>query len=166
MKKSNLFWFCAALMLAISMSSCSSDDETVMKIAEEGDSGDTKPEDKAFSLEGTWQMVKASYAFQGSEQFDAGDITITFNKNKTLTVVNNRPEHFLKSGTYPYTTTVERKRIYTYKWVEVELKHVVIETPESASGSHKTSYGYSYSDGMLILDGGMESDGPGYFFKQ
>lgn len=43
---------------------------------------------------------------------------------------------------------------------------VVIHYSDEVYGSRDVRYTYSFHDGMLILDSGMASDGPGYYFKK
>jgi hypothetical protein len=43
---------------------------------------------------------------------------------------------------------------------------VVIHYSVEASGNRDVRYIYSFHDGMLVLDSGMASDGPGYYLKK
>ena len=150
MKTKTIIGMMLMLMALVGMSSCSSDDEV--------DSG-------LMTSEGTWNMVKASYGFGGVQEYQAGEVTISFN-DKSLIVKNNKGINFLKSGTYPYKTETEQRRILTYEWVDVEYHVIVIDYTDEAWGNREVKYTYEYRDGMLVLDGGSASDGPCYYFRK
>ena len=64
MKKSLILWICAAIMLVVGMSSCSSDDNN-----------------RYNELVGTWYLVGYNDGWGGIEEYNEGEITVTFNRN-------------------------------------------------------------------------------------
>jgi hypothetical protein len=120
------------------------------------------------SLEGTWHLMKVSAGVSGIQEYNPGDITITFNESKnTITTKANKGEHadFLNNGTYHYTTSTKKYRYYTYQWVEGEASVINIDIEDDM---HKWTIEYIYriNDGGLVFDGGIANDGPGYYFKK
>ena len=80
MKKLLLLTGALLLLVAGAMfvASCSSDDENM------------EMRQQVQPLLGTWQLVSAEYEESGTQDYQAGDLTITFNDNMTLTVENNK----------------------------------------------------------------------------
>lgn len=160
MKKSLMIWMGALLISVVGMSSCG-DDESELN-----------PQDVVYEstptfFNGIWHMVIANYGFGCEETFQAGEVTINFNEaDNTMKVENKKNINFLKSGNYPFETITEKRRIYTYKWVDVEYQVIVIQYSDEAFGKREVRYNYSFYDGKLCLDGGMSYDGPGYYFKK
>ena len=152
MKKVLLLTGAPLLMMAgvLFVASCSSDVENM----------ETRRHIQA--LFGTWQLVSAKYGESGTQDYQAGDLTITFNDNMTLTVENNKCILFFKEGSYPYITTIEQSRILTYQWADVEYSVLVVKV----SDEREDRYIYSLHDDTLFLDGGVVSDGPGFVFKR
>ena len=152
MKKSNFYWLCALLMLALT--GCSDDDGL-------GASAET--------LDGRWLLVKADYGYGGFKKYEVGQTVLKINlADKTMTVSHSKEgadDTFLKSGVYSFTTTTEQSRIYTYKWVDEEHQIIKIKTTDEF-GDHEHKYMYSIKDGMLFFDGGVAYDGDGYLFSR
>ena len=72
-------------------------------------------------------MVSANYGFGGTEKYQVGEISVTFNEaTKTMSVENKKNINFLNNGNYPYEISTEKNRIYTYQWVDVEYQVIVI----------------------------------------
>lgn len=161
MKKNCIFWMGVLFLTIAGLSSCSSDDSDSV-------SNGVVYESNPRTLNGTWHMVSASYGFGGEEKYQPGETTVTFNEAaKTINVENKKNVRFLKSGSYPYDVTTEKRSIYTYQWVEAELQVMVIHyNDEEGYGNCNLRYFYGFQDGMLVLDGGMASDGPGFYFKK
>ena len=91
MKKIGLLWMSALLLMIVGLSSCSSDDQELVY------------ESNPTILNGTWDMVRASYGFSGVEEYQSGEITVTFDEaRKTMNVENKKKINFLASGSYPY----------------------------------------------------------------
>ena len=161
MKKNFLLWMGALLLLAVGICSCSDDSESEL------DPRGVVYESSPTTLDGIWHMVSASYGMGGTKTYSAGEITVTFNEaEKTMKVEDKKNIYFLKSGNYPYKTTTEKSRIYTYQWVDVEYQVIIIQYSDEAFGNREVRYTYGFHEGMLCLDGGMASDGPGYYFKK
>ena len=149
MKKNVYLWLCALALTMAGLSSCSSDDDFSSK-----------------DLMGAWVLVRATYGMLGDQEFQPGEVVIIFD-GKQLTVQNNKEgSHFLKSGKYPYTTQTEKSRIMTYEWVDVTNQVIIIHLYDEEWGNMENKYTYRFYDGMLVLDGGIATDGPGYFFRR
>lgn len=145
--KKYLFIMLSAMLMVMS-AGCTGDDEII----------DQR------NLNGTWNMVRYALG-EGyyQEEFQFGEVTITFDdKSKHLIVENNKGGFFLKSGSYSYKTSTETRRILTYEWVDVEYNVITIQF----SDGRAVSYDYRIYNGTLCFDGGMASDGPGYYFKK
>ena len=154
MKRKGIFRYLPLLLLmagALFVASCSSDDDENMEMRQH-----IQP------LLGTWQLVSAEYGESGTQDYQAGDLTITFNDNMTLTVENNKGIILFKEGSYPYITTIEQSRILTYQWADAEYSVLVVKV----SDEREDRYIYSLHDDTLFLDGGAASDGPGFVFKR
>lgn len=162
MKKSILFWIGVLVVtLSTGLSSCNTDGES------DFNTGNVNYESNPINLNGTWHMVSASFGFGGTVEYRASEISVTFDEaTKTMNVENKKNTAFLKSGSFSYEITTERRQIYTYQWVDVEYQVVVIHYSVEASGNRDVRYIYSFHDGMLVLDSGMASDGPGYYLKK
>ena len=151
MNKNGLIWICTLILMIAGLSSCSSDDQ----------------ESVSTILNGTWDMVWASYGFSGVEEYQPGEITVTFDEvRKTLNVENKKKIRFLPSGSYPYKTTTVKQHIYTYQEEDVEIKELIIPYSDETFGDQEIRYTYGFINGLLYLDRGVEADGPGYWFKK
>ncbi len=153
MKRKRFFKFLPLLLLvagAMFVASCSSDDENM------------EMRQHVQPLLGTWQLVSAEYGESGTQDYQAGDLTITFNDNMTLTVENNKGIILFKEGSYPYITTIEQSRLLTYQWADAEYPVLVVKV----SDEREDRYIYSFHNDTLFLDGGVVSDGPGFVFKR
>lgn len=114
-------------------------------------------EENPSTLVGTWHLVKANYSLGGIHNIAAGDVTIHFNPNQTMQVVN-------KSGTEEMTPFMD-SGTYSYEVVKTETynNNGTLLTTINLDGKECT---YWFQDGMMILDYGMAYDAPGYFFKK
>ena len=104
MKKNFLLWIGIMLMMAVGMSSCSSDDE----IEPFGDkSGE--------SIIGTWQLLNYSGGFTGrSVDINSGEITFTFTKDGKVNIINKGEEHFpFPTGSFNYSFVTNDRSIFT-----------------------------------------------------
>lgn len=164
MKQYAFLWMSALMVLAVSICSCSNDDEPESELNPKSEVYESNPT----TLNGIWHMVSAYYGMGGTYTYPAGEITVTFNEaEKTMKVEDKKnTSSFLKSGNYTYTTTTEKSRIYTYQWVDVEYRVIVIQYSDEAFGPREVKFTYGFNDGMLLLDGGIAYDGPGYYFKK
>ena len=142
MKKSYIIWMGAVLMLVISMSSCSSDDEDVAVY-----------DDNPTTLDGTWYLVKANFGWGGIRDYEAGDVTVCFYPNQTVQVETKEVKVFMATGTYSYKVIDTQTNKYDG----------TVFTTINLGGQQCT---YWFEDGMMVLDYGMAYDGPGYYFKK
>ena len=116
-----------------------------------------KYEDNPTTLEGTWHLAKANFSFGGIHEFAASDVTVYFNTNHTMQVINKEDtkemKPFLDSG------------FYSYEIIKTETNKYdgTVYTTISIDGEQCT---YWFKDGMMTLDFGMAYDAPGYFFKK
>lgn len=159
MKKIMFLWMSVLCLTITGLSSCSGDDDA--------DNNGFMYESNPKSLNGTWHLVSASYGLGGTENYQGGEVSVTFNElKKTMIVDNKQNTNFLKSGNFPYEITTEKRRIYTYQWVDLEYQVITIHYTDEAYGHQNIRYIYNFHDGMLVLDGGIDADGPGYYFKK
>ena len=147
------------LLFAVTMNSCSNDEKDF-------DYKDIIFEDNPTSLNGTWHLMKASYGWGGTREYDPGEITIAINESKSKITVKtdtNQELYFLKDGTYQYTTSTTRYRFYTYQWVEEDVPIIIIDVKD---GFHKSGVEYTYSikNGYLLFDACASADGYAYYF--
>ena len=116
-----------------------------------------KYEDHPTTLEGTWHLTKIAGGDAPERQIAAGDVTVYFNTNHTMQVVNKEDtkemKPFMDSG------------FYSYEIIKTETNKLdnTVYTSINLDGEQCT---YWFKDGMLVLDYGMERDAPGYFFKK
>lgn len=155
MEKGKLLWMCAALLLAIGLSSCSSDDD----FSSDGLTGN--------DLTGRWDIVRATYGLGGIQEYQDGELRIIFNNSSKCLTVQNNGIPFLKSGNYLYNTQTEQRRILNNEFdKEYQVNVIIIHYSDEVFGNQEVKYTYFFRDGMLILDGGIAYDGPGYFFEK
>ena len=162
MKKSSFLWVFIMLMLAISMSSCSSDDEgNVVYVEEENvvyEEENVVYEDNPTTLEGTWHLVKAFFSFGGFHEVLAGDVAVDFYPNHTMQVINKsdtqEKDLFISPGVYSYEIVSNQ----TNKYDGTVYTTINLDVVGSCT--------YWIKDGMLVLDFGMAFDAPGYYFKK
>ena len=159
--KSKLLWMSLLLLTLSGLGSCSSDDDE-----SELNLKTVVYESNPTTLDGTWHMVSASYGWGGTETYQAGEVTVTFNEAEKTMKVEAKNDLFLRSGSYSFKTTTEKRRIYTGQLVDAEYQVMVVQYHDEALGDREVKYTYDFHDGMLFLDGGMASDGPGYYFKK
>lgn len=143
-------------LLAICLfTACSNDDESNFLTGPKPSA--YQYEENPNTLEGTWHLTKAFFSFGGTHEFEPGDVTVYFNPNHTMQVVNKSEtkemKPFMDSGFYSY----EIIRSQTNQYDGTVLTTISIE------GSQCT---YWFKDGMMTLDYGMAYDAPGYFFKK
>ena len=138
--------------IAFCLCGCSSDDNN-----SNPDVGAYKYEDNPTMLEGTWHLAKANFSFGGIYEFEPGDVTVYFNPNHTVQVINKSEtkerKPFMDSG------------FYSYEIIKTETNKYdgTVFTTIDLNGQQCT---YWFKDGMMTLDYGMAYDAPGYFFKK
>ena len=113
-------------------------------------------EENPTTLEGAWHLVKANYGFGGICEFAPGDVTVYFNSDNTIRVINKdtkEMKHFKDSG------------FYSYEIIQTNINKTdgTVFTTINLDGQNCT---YWFNNGMMILDYGMAFDAPGYYFKK
>lgn len=143
----------SVLFAAFCNSGCSSDDNSVSDSEVEI----YKYEESPKTLEGTWHLAKIAGGDAPERQIPAGDVTVTFNPNHTVQVVNRSKTKemklFMDSGFYSYEiigTDTNKYDGTVYTTIDLNSKRCT----------------YWFNDGMMTLDYGMAYDAPGYFFKK
>ena len=114
-------------------------------------------EENPQTLEGVWHLVRADFSFGGMYDVQPGEVTVFFNPDHTMQVVNqilNKEKiPFMDSGSYSYESISTETNKYDG----------TVKTKINLNGRQCT---YWFKDGMMILDFGMAYDAPGYFFKK
>lgn len=116
-----------------------------------------KYEDNPTMLEGTWHLTKiVGDGFQ-EYQILAGEVTVYFDGNHTIQVVNKEDtkvmKPFMNSGSYSYEIIK----------TETNKNDNTVYTTINLDGKLCT---YWFKDGMMVIDYGMAYDAPAYFFKK
>lgn len=139
-----------ALLGIVMITACNNDDELNPEVG-------TYYEENPTTLEGKWHLTKAFYGFSGFSEINPGDVTVIFNSNHTMQVINKTEgkerKHFMNSGVYPYEIVESTKNGYD------EITYTTI----NIKGEKCT---YWFKNGMMTLDFGIAYDAPGYFFKK
>ena len=150
MKKSFIFWMGVALMLAVSMSGCSSDDDSV------GGFGNNDKE----NFIGTWHLLSSMGGWSPKVEYSPGEITVTFTRNGEMKVINNRESQ------HPFPTAT-----YKYSFVDIENSicsgkpETVLSIDNGAPFANLYSFNFDKEQGMLYLS--QEAfDGMGYSLKK
>ena len=137
MKKSLILWICAAIMLVVGMSSCSSDDNN-----------------RYNELVGTWYLVGYNDGWGGIEEYNEGEITVTFNKNGEVRIVNKREDQRpLPTGIRYYSFMEIGSSIYTH------------EKSPGITFDGYFIYSYYINDNELHISA-EAYDGPGYYLRK
>lgn len=114
-------------------------------------------EENPQTLEGVWHLVRADFSFGGMYDVQPGEVTVFFNPDHTMQVVNqilNKEKiPFMDSGSYSYESISTETNKYDG----------TVKTKINLNGQQCT---YWFKDGMMTLDFGMAYDAPGYFFKK
>ena len=135
------------LMVACVFAACSSSDDELMP-------GVTYLyEENPTTLEGTWHLVEANYGWGGIKEYPEGDIEVVFTPN-TMLVINHsdsKEESPFIDGTYTYQILEAKK--------SGGSKRLAFNGKEDGPA-------FGFHDGMLVIDYGMATDGPGYFLKK
>ena len=150
--KKYLFIMMSAMLMVMS-AGCSSDDDSVS----DPEVGIYKYEESPKTLEGTWHLAKIAGGDAPERQILAGEVTVYFNPNHTIQVVNRSEtkemKPFLDSGFYSYEIISTDTNMYdgtVYTTIDLNSERCT----------------YWFKDGMMTLDYGMAYDAPGYFFKK
>lgn len=150
MKKSYLLL--GMLMLTIGLGSCSSDDDDYVDVL--SDSNIQK------DIVGTWHLVFYGNGWGSKEEYNPGEVTITFTKDGEMKVISHRKEN----NPFPFQTG-------TYQYTFVEYEHSIFSEGLTTSlvigtGSYLDGYyHYSFEEGMLYLS--LEAfDGPRFTLRK
>ena len=148
MKKNFLLWMFAMLMLVVGMSSCSSDDDDYNYVQEFGDNNNKE------NFIGTWHLLHYSTGWGIKEDYEAGEVTVTFTKNGEMQVINKRDDQ------HPFSTGN-----MAYYFVDIEKSIFTGEPRTCISFGYFFTYSYTFDKGFLYLS--QEAyDGDGYTFQK
>ena len=148
MNKSFLLWMGVVLMMVIGMSSCSSDDDDYNYVQEFGDNNNKE------NFIGTWHLLHYYTGWGIKEDYEAGEVTVTFTKNGEMQVINKRDDQ------HPFSTGN-----MAYYFVDIEKSIFTGEPRTCISFSYIFTYSYTFDKGFLYLS--QEAyDGDGYTFQK
>ena len=148
MRKNFLLWMGVALMMAIGMSSCSSDDDDYSYVQEFGDNNNKE------NIIGTWHLLQYYTGWGIKEDYEAGEVTVTFTKNGDMQVINKRDDQ------HPFSTGN-----MAYYFVDIEKSIFTGEPRTCMSFGYIFTYSYTFDKGFLYLS--QEAfDGDGYTFQK
>ena len=148
MRKNFLLWMGVALMMAIGMSSCSSDDDDYSYVQEFGDNNNKE------NFIGTWHLLHYYTGWGIKEDYEAGEVTVTFTKNGDMQVINKRDDQ------RPFSTGN-----MAYYFVDIEKSIFTGEPRTCMSFGYFFTYSYTFDKGFLYLS--QEAyDGDGYTFQK
>ena len=145
--KKNLLWMTMFLLILVGLCNCSKDDDYsyVMDFSNNNDKE---------NLIGTWHILQYYSGWGGSEEYEAGEITVTFTKNGEMKVVNKREDQ------RPFPTGTWR-----YSFVDIEKSIFTGESRTCISFGYFFIYSYTFDKGFLYLS--QEAyDGDGYTFQK
>jgi len=147
MKKKSLLWISALLLMLAGLSSCSKDDD-YSYVQEFSNNNDKE------NLIGTWHILHYSNGWGMKEDYEAGEVTVTFTKNREMQVVNKREDQ------RPFATGK-----WTYSFVDIERSIFTGEPRTCISFGYFFTYSYTFDKGFLYLS--QEAfDGDSYTFQK
>ena len=152
MKKNFLLWMGVVLMMVIGMSSCSSDDDDYNYVQEFGDNNNKE------NFIGTWHLLHYYTGWGIKEDYEAGEVTVTFTKNGEMQVINKRDDQ------HPFSTGN-----MAYYFVDIE-KSIFTGEPRACMSfgfctAYLSPYSFTFDKGFLYLS--QEAyDGDGYTFQK
>ena len=148
MRKNFLLWMGVVLMMVICMSSCSSDDDDYNYVQEFGDNNNKE------NFIGTWHLLHYYTGWGIKEDYEAGEVTVTFTKNGEMQVINKRDDQ------HPFSTGN-----MAYYFVDIEKSIFTGEPRTCISFGYFFTYSYTFDKGFLYLS--QEAyDGDGYTFQK
>lgn len=128
----------AATFVGITLMGCSSDDE----------------DNNSNELIGIWYLIGYNDGWGHIEDFNEGEIVVTFTKDGEVKIVNKREDqHPLPTSTQTYTLSIIESSIYTH------------EKRPGISFNGGLIYSYYFIDGMLHISA-EAYDGPSYGLKK
>ena len=144
MKKKRLLWLSVFLLM---MAGCSNDDD--YNYVQEFSDNNNKE-----ILIGTWHLLHYSNGWGTKENYEAGEVTVTFTKNGEMQVFNKRDDQ------RPFRTGT-----LTYSFVDIEKSIFTGEPRTCISFGFPLTYSYTFEKGFLYLS--QEAyDGDGYTFQK
>ena len=147
MRKNYNLWMGVVLMMVVGMSSCSSDDD-YSYVQEFGDNNNKE------NFIGTWHLLHYFTGWGIQEDYEAGEVTVTFTKNGDMQVINKRDDQ------RPISTGKS-----TYSFVDIERSIFTGESRTCISFGYFFTYSYTFDKGFLYLS--QEAyDGDGYTFQK
>ena len=138
MKKNYLLLGLLVGLILFAMMACSSDDVDY----------------KINELVGTWNLVGYNNGWGQIDEFNEGEILVTFTRDGQVKIVNNRADQRpLPTSTLTYTLSMVESSIYNH------------EKSPGISFDGGLLYSYGFIDGKLHLSAEV-FDGPGYSLKK
>ena len=157
MKKKNLFWVGMLLLMLAGASSCNKDDDynSVLELSDYNNVQEFNDNNKENFI-GTWHVLHHSSGWGINDDYDSGEVTVTFTKNGEMIVDNKRDDQRpFPTGTLTYTFVDIEQSIFTG-----EPRTCIYLNFLSVS-----AYSYTFDKGFLYLS--QEAyDGDGYTFQK
>lgn len=147
MKKKSLLWMSMFLLMLAGLSGCSADDDFNCV---QDFSDNTNKE----NFIGTWHLIRYYNGWGTNEEYDSGEITVTFTKNGEMEVVNKRKDQRpIPTGTF------------SYSFVNIERSIYSGESATYISFGPIYYYTYIFDKGYLHLSA-EAFDGPGFTLQK
>jgi hypothetical protein len=147
----NIWKVLAAMMvvaLPFMVAACSSDDDDYSYVQEFGDNNNKE------NFIGTWHLLHYYTGWGIKEDYEAGEVTVTFTKNGDMQVINKRDDQ------RPFSTGN-----MAYYFVDIEKSIFTGEPRTCISFGYFFTYSYTFDKGFLYLS--QEAyDGDGYTFQK
>ena len=145
--KYHILWIGMLLLMLTGLSSCSKDNDYDY-LKEFSDNNNKE------NFIGTWHILHYSNGWGTKEDYEAGEVTVTFTKNGEMHVINKRDDQ------RPFRTST-----MTYCFVDVEKSIFTGEPRTCISFGFPFTYSYTFEKGFLYLS--QEAyDGDGYAFQK
>ena len=145
--KKNLFGLAAVVLMLAGLSSCNKDND--YDYVQEFSNNNDKE-----NLIGTWHILHYYNGWGTNEDYEAGEVTVTFTKNGEMQVVNKRDDQ------RPFATGK-----LTYSFIDIERSIFTGEPRTCISFGYFFTYSYTFDKGFLYLS--QEAfDGDGYTFQK
>ena len=142
-----LLWIGMLLLMLAGLSSCSKDDD-YNYVKEFSDNNNKE------NFIGTWHIPHYSNGWGHKEDYEAGEVTVTFTKNGEMQVINKRDDQ------HPFSTGN-----MAYYFVDIEKSIFTGEPRTCISFGYFFTYSYTFDKGFLYLS--QEAyDGDGYTFQK
>ena len=148
MKKTIIFWMCAAVLSVVGLTSCSdSDDDDVVLVKDYNNYKN--------AIVGTWYLASHSSGWGGRTEYNIGEIMVTFTYKGEVKVINNRKDQ----SPIPTSTFT-----YSFKKRDNSIFRVI---PSVVITFNNSSMEYSIDFGQDVLYIFAEAyDGDGYVLKR